>query len=59
MSNIVHRKVEIFMTVIIEVLFIGNLSVALHTIEDQQLKSFKTQKTIARWFGREVIRLAI
>ena len=59
MSNIVHREVEIFMTVIIEVLFIGNLSVALHTIEDQQLKPFKTQKTIVRWFGREVIRLAI
>lgn len=51
MSNIVHREVEIFMTVITEVFLIGNLSVTLKTIQDQ--------KTIARWFGPEVIRLAI
>lgn len=56
MSNIVHREVEIFITVIIEILFIGNLSVTLNTIQDQHSKLFKT---IVGWFGREVIRLAI
>ena len=56
MSNIVHREIEIFMTVIIEVFLIGNLSVTLNTIQDQHSKPFKTK---ARWFGREVIRLAI
>ena len=38
---------------------LGILSVTLNTIQDQHSKPFKTQKTIARWFGREVIRLAI
>lgn len=57
MSNIVHREVEVFVTGNLGNL--GNLSVTLKTIQDQHSKPFKTQKTIARWFGPEVIRLAI